>query len=203
MNQLILPPFSIPFHPLCRSRLPTLSVIFLSLALFLENQTQTYSEYDLVRFNATCARTSGTRPHPCTLLVDFFLTEGQAAAFSERLSLTKDERSLLLFLVKCRDQSGRQVPTMFQQVEDLNTLKMYERRIIGDQWPPGKSLKVRDQVNFFHLLLGTPLFETLTVLRVFSLVYDPIRNKTYVGMYLFAVLIIPLFVFCFPDLGAF
>ena len=82
-------------------------------------------------------------------------------------------------------------------------MKMYERRIIGDQWPPGKSLKVRDQVNFFHLLLGTPLFETLTVLRVFSLVYDPIRNKTYVGMYLFAVLIIPLFVFCFPDLGAF
>ena len=111
------------------------------------------------RFNATCARTSGTRPHPCTLLADFFHTEKQAAVFSERLSLTKDERNLLCFLVKSRENHLRgEIPAIFQQVEDLNSLKMYERRIIGDQWPPGKSIKIRDQVRIIAENFGSLTF---------------------------------------------
>ena len=110
---------------------------------------QSYSEGDVARFNGTCARTSGSRPNPCTLLADFFRTEGQVANFADRLSLTKDERSLLHFLVRNKNSqfnSRRAKPDLLRDVEDLNSLKMYEHKIVGDQWPPGSAMKSREQV---------------------------------------------------------
>ena len=67
--------------------------------------------------------------------------------FADRLSLTKDEKYLLVFLVKNRNFHSRSKPDFLRDVEDLNSLKMYEHKIIGDQWPPGNASKMRDQVG--------------------------------------------------------
>lgn len=129
----------------------------------------------MARFNGTCARTSGSRPNPCTLLADFFRTEGQVANFADRLSLTKDERSLLHFLVRNKNSqfnSRRAKPDLLRDVEDLNSLKMYEHKIVGDQWPPGSAMKSREQVvelfkyrGLHHYVLGNNWRSTMDAFK--------------------------------------
>lgn len=129
-----------------------------------------YSSDNVCRFQATCARTSGLNPHPITLLVDFFDNDFEVEQFADTMSLNKEERNLLSFLVQ--HTKSCEVPPILQHLDHVNSLKMWEDKIIDQQWPLGKPLKVKVQVlelfkycGHHHWILGDSWRSSLDTFR--------------------------------------
>jgi len=126
-----------------------------------------YSEADMARFQRTCHRTASLRPHPCTLLCNFFESVPQAKAFCDKLTLNKEERQMLMFLMQHREnfKPHRSV------LNESPGMKHYEDLMTAEQWPPGTVSRMRDQVielfkyhGIHHWILGNnwrPTFDSL------------------------------------------